>query len=157
VIIGIISDTHGLLRPEALAALRGSDRIIHAGDIGGPELLASLAALAPLSVVRGNNDRGAWTDAIPTTDVVEADGVSIYVIHNIAELDLDPSAGGFRVVVAGHSHRPLQEERDRVLYFNPGSAGPRRFSLPVAVGRLTIEAGAVRGEIITLNINSNSG
>jgi uncharacterized protein len=151
VIIGVISDTHGLLRPEALAALRGSDRIIHAGDIGGPDLLASLAALAPLSVVRGNNDRGVWADAIPTTDVVEANGVSIYVIHNVAELDLDPSAGGFRVVVAGHSHRPLQEERDRVLYFNPGSAGPRRFKLPVAVGRLTIEAGAVRGEIITLD------
>jgi uncharacterized protein len=149
-IIGVISDTHGLLRPEAVAALRGVDRIIHAGDIGGPEVLASLAALAPVTAVRGNNDHGAWAEAIATTEVVDAEGVLIYVIHNIAEIDLDPAAGGFRVVVAGHSHRPLNEVRDGVLLFNPGSAGPRRFRLPIALGRLTIEAGGVGGEVLTL-------
>jgi putative phosphoesterase len=149
-IIGVISDTHGLLRPEAVAALRGVDRIIHAGDIGGPEVLASLAALAPVTAVRGNNDHGAWAEAIATTEVVDAEGVLIYVIHNIAEIDLDPAAGGFRVVVAGHSHRPLNEVRDGVLLFNHGSAGPRRFRLPIALGRLTIEAGGVGGEVLTL-------
>ncbi len=149
-IIGVISDTHGLLRAGALAALQGSDHIIHAGDVGGPELLAKLAALAPLSVVRGNNDRGDFAAALPTTATVQANGVSIYVIHDIAELDLDPVAGGFGVVVAGHSHQPLQQERDGVLYFNPGSAGPRRFRLPVTVGKLTIVAGVVQGEILAL-------
>jgi len=150
-IIGVISDTHGLLRSEALAALRGADHIIHAGDVGGPELLAKLAALAPLSVVRGNNDRGRFAEAIPTTATVQANGVSIYVIHDLAELVLDPLACGFGVVVVGHSHRPQQQERDGVLYFNPGSAGPRRFRLPVTVGRLTIEAGVVQGEILALS------
>ena len=150
-IIGAISDTHGLLRPEALAALRGSDHIIHAGDVGGPELLLKLAELAPLSVVRGNNDRGRFAEAMPTTATIQASGVSIYVIHDVAELDIDPVAGGFGVVVAGHSHRPLQEERDGILYFNPGSAGPRRFRLPVTIGRLTIKAGVVRGQILILD------
>jgi putative phosphoesterase len=150
-IIGVIADTHGLLRPEALAALRGSERIIHAGDVDGPEILAALAALAPVTVVRGNNDLGRWAEAIPTAAVVEACGVSIYVIHNIAEIDLDPAARGFGVVVAGHSHKPLCETRRQVLYFNPGSAGPRRFRLPVSVGRLTIEAGVVHGEILILD------
>lgn len=150
-IIGVISDTHGLLRPEALAALRGSERIIHAGDVDGAEILAALAAVAPVTVVRGNNDRGRWAEAIPTTAVVEADGVSIYIIHNIADIDLDPAARGCGVVVAGHSHKPLCETRGQVLYFNPGSAGPRRFRLPVSVGRLTIEAGVVRGEILILD------
>jgi putative phosphoesterase len=151
VIIGAISDTHGLLRPEALAALRGSDHIIHAGDVGGPELLLKLAELAPLSVVRGNNDRGRFAEAMPTTATIQASGVSIYVIHDVAELDIDPVAGGFGVVVAGHSHRPLQEKRDGILYFNPGSAGPRRFRLPVTIGRLTIKAGVVRGQILILD------
>ena len=149
-VIGVISDTHGLLRPEALAALRRVDRIIHAGDVGAPEVLAALAAVAPVTAVRGNNDRGPWADALAATEVVEAAGASIYVIHDAAEIDLDPRAAGFRVVVAGHSHRPGQAERDGVLWFNPGSAGPRRFRLPIALGRLTIEAGAVRGEIVTL-------
>jgi hypothetical protein len=150
-IIGVISDTHGLLRPEAVAALRGADRIVHAGDIGSPEILASLAALAPLTAVAGNNDKGAWARALPATEVVDAGGgVLVYVIHAVADLDLDPAAGGFRVVVAGHSHRPANDERDGVLWFNPGSAGPRRFRLPVAVGRLIVEGGDVRGEIVTI-------
>ena len=150
-IIGVISDTHGLLRPEAVAALRGADHIVHAGDVGGPEILASLAALAPLTAVKGNNDKGAWARALPITEVVDAgSGLLAYVIHDIAELDLDPAAGGFRVVVAGHSHRPASDERDGVLWFNPGSAGPRRFHLPVTVGRLTVERGKVRGEIMTI-------
>ncbi len=158
-IIGVISDTHGLLRPEALAALRGSERIIHAGDVDGPEILAALAAVAPVTVVRGNNDRGPWAEDIPTAAVVEAGGVSIYVLHNIAdiaaEIDLDPAARGFGVVVAGHSHKPLCEKRGQVLYFNPGSAGPRRFRLPVSVGRLTIEAGEIHGEILMLDSGQN--
>ena len=133
-VIGVISDTHGLLRPEAVSALQGSDRIIHAGDVGAPEVLTALAAVAPVTAVRGNNDHGTWAKAIATTEVVDADGVLIYVIHDVKELDLDPAAGGFRVVVSGHSHRPSQETRDGVLWFNPGSAGPRRFQLPVAVG-----------------------
>jgi putative phosphoesterase len=150
-IIGVISDTHGLLRPEAVAALRGADRIVHAGDVGGAEILVSLAALAPLTAVRGNNDKGTLARTLPLTEVVDAGGgLLVYVIHNVAELDLDPAAGGFRVVVAGHSHRPASDERDGVLWFNPGSAGPRRFRLPVAVGRLIVEGGDVRGEIVTI-------
>jgi putative phosphoesterase len=149
-VIGVISDTHGLLRPEALDALRGAARIIHAGDIGGPEVLEALAAIAPVTAVRGNNDRGAWAARLALAEVVDAAGVSIYMLHDLGELDVDPAAAGFRVVVSGHSHQPKQEERAGVLYFNPGSAGPRRFRLPIAVGRLTVDGGAVRGEIITL-------
>jgi len=150
VIVGVISDTHGLLRPEAVAALRGVDRIVHAGDIGAPEVLAALAELAPVTAVRGNNDKGPWARAIAETQVVDAGGVLIYIIHDVAELDVDPAAGGFGVVIAGHSHVPRNEVRDGVLWFNPGSAGPRRFKLPIALGRLTIEAGRARGEIVTL-------
>ncbi len=149
-LIGVISDTHGLLRPEAVDALRGVDRIIHAGDIGAPEVLSALAAVAPVTAVRGNNDRAPWASAIAHTQVVDADGVLIYVIHDVAELDIDPAAGGFGVVIAGHSHQPLNEQRGGVLWFNPGSAGPRRFKLPIALGRLTIAAGRVRGDIVTL-------
>ena len=149
-ILGVISDTHGLLRPEAVAALRGVDRIIHAGDIGAPEVLAALGEIAPVTAVRGNNDRAAWARAIPLTQVVDAGGVLVYVIHDVGELDVDPHAGGFGVVVAGHSHQPRNELRDGVLWFNPGSAGPRRFKLPIAVGRLTIDKGRARGEIVTL-------
>jgi putative phosphoesterase len=150
-IIGVISDTHGLPRPEAVATLRGADRIVHAGDVGSPEILTSLAALAPLTAVRGNNDKGAWARALPVTEVVDGGGgLLVYVIHDVAELDLDPAAGGFRVVVTGHSHRPVNDKRDGVLWFNPGSAGPRRFRLPVAVGRLIVEQGKVRGEIVTI-------
>lgn len=149
-IVGVISDTHGLLRPEAVASLRGSDRIIHAGDVGGPEVLASLAEIAPVTAVRGNNDKDAWARALAETEVVDANGVLIYVLHDIAALDLEPAASGFRVVVAGHSHKPRNEERGGVLWFNPGSAGPRRFKLPIAVGRLVVERGDVHGEIVTI-------
>ena len=148
--MGVISDTHGLLRPEAIAALRAADHILHAGDIGAPEVLRALEALAPVTAVRGNNDRGPWAQAIPPTQAIDLGGAMIYVIHDVAKLDLDPAAGGFSVVVAGHSHRPLNQVRDGVLWFNPGSAGPRRFSLPIALGRLTIESGRARGEIVTL-------
>jgi putative phosphoesterase len=150
-LIGVISDTHGLLRPEALVALHGAEHIIHAGDIGASDVLASLAEIAPVTAVRGNNDKGAWAASIPATAVFEAEGLSIYVLHDLKELDLDPTAGGFAVVVAGHSHQPSQGERNGVLFFNPGSAGPRRFRLPVCVGRLYVEKGSVRGELVTLD------
>jgi putative phosphoesterase len=149
-VLGVISDTHGLLRPEAISALRGVDRIIHAGDIGAPEILTALAALAPVTAVRGNNDKGPWAQAIPPTQVVDAAGVLIYLLHDVGELDLDPGAGGFGVVVAGHSHRPRNELRDGVLWFNPGSAGPRRFSLPITVGRLRVRDGVIQPEIVPL-------
>jgi uncharacterized protein len=148
--LGVISDTHGLLRPEAVAALTGVERIVHAGDIGDPEILRELARLAPVSAVRGNNDRGGWARDIPETEVVEVGGVALYVLHDVHELDLDPRAAGFAAVIAGHSHQPRQEERDGVLYFNPGSAGPRRFRLPISVGRLTVVHGRVRGALVTL-------
>jgi uncharacterized protein len=148
--LGVISDTHGLLRPEAVAALTGVERIVHAGDIGDPEILRELARLAPVSAVRGNNDRGGWAADIPETEVVEVGGVALYVLHDVHELDLDPRAAGFAAVIAGHSHQPRQEERDGVLYFNPGSAGPRRFRLPVSVGRLTVAHGRVQGALVTL-------
>ena len=149
-LIGVISDTHSLLRPEALAALQGVQHIIHAGDICAPDVLVALADIALVTTVRGNNDKGAWASRLPATAVFEAEGVSLYVLHDLAELDLDPAAAGFAVVIAGHSHRPSQDERNGVLYFNPGSAGPRRFRLPICVGRLHIEKGAVRGELVTL-------
>jgi putative phosphoesterase len=139
-----------LLRPEALAALRGSERIIHAGDVGAPEILDRLTAIAPIHAVRGNIDKTAWARRLPETEVVEAGGISIYVLHDLAQLDLKPEAAGFRVVIYGHSHVPKQETRGGVLYFNPGSAGPRRFKLPVTVGRLTLEGGAVRTEIVKI-------
>jgi uncharacterized protein len=150
VIVGVISDTHGLLRPEAVAALRRSDYIIHAGDVGDAEILTQLNAIAPLTAVRGNVDREPWARKLPETQVLEAGGVSIYILHSVADLDLKPEAAGFAAVVAGHSHIPKQEVRNGVLYFNPGSAGPRRFKLPVSVGRLVIQGGKVRGEIIRI-------
>ena len=150
VIIGIISDTHGLLRPEALAALRDSDYIIHAGDIGNPAILKTLAAIAPVTAIRGNVDREAWARKIPATNVFEVCGLSIYVLHNLQELDLKPEAAGFAVVVYGHSHVAKQETKNGVLYFNPGSAGPRRFRLPVTAGRLMVKDGKVSGEIVEI-------
>jgi uncharacterized protein len=152
-LIGVISDTHGLLRPEAVAALRGSDRIIHAGDVGAPEIIEKLSAIAPVTVVRGNIDTAAWGCALPNNEVLEVDGVTIYVLHDLAQLDLKPKAAGFGAVVSGHSHVPKQKERDGVLYFNPGAAGPRRFKLPVSIGKLIVENGAVRGELLELKIN----
>ena len=150
VLIGVISDTHGLLRPQALAALRGSDYIIHAGDIGEPSILDRLNEIAPVTAVRGNVDRGAWAAKIRTTDVLEVGGVLIYVLHNLDEIDLKPEAAGFAAVIHGHSHRPRNEIRDGVLYFNPGSAGPRRFRLPVTVGRLFLRGQQLNAEIVDL-------
>jgi hypothetical protein len=151
-VIGVISDTHGLLRPEAIAALQGSDFIIHAGDIGDPEILSKLAKIAPVTAVRGNVDHRAWAQKIPATNVLEAGGLSIYVLHSVAELDLKPEAAGFAAVVSGHSHVPKQETKNGVLYFNPGSAGPRRFRLPVSVGRLMISDKKVQGEVVDLEV-----
>jgi uncharacterized protein len=148
--VGLISDTHGLLRPEATAALAGVDHIIHAGDIGDAAVLSALEALAPTHAVRGNNDVGPWAQRIAEREWVELGGVGIYVLHDLNELELDPSAAGCAVVVAGHSHRPGMSTRDGVLYINPGSAGPRRFSLPVALGFLEIDAGAARGRILEI-------
>jgi putative phosphoesterase len=147
--VGVISDTHGLVRPEALAALAGVGAIVHAGDVGGPEVLDALAGIAPVTAVRGNNDRGTWADALPATAALEVAGRWLYVLHDLHELDLDPRAAGFACVVAGHSHRPLVEARDGVLYVNPGSAGPRRFKLPVAVARIQLGRD-VRGEVVEL-------
>jgi putative phosphoesterase len=151
-IVGVISDTHGLLRPEAVVALRGSDRIVHAGDVGAPEILDELAKIAPVTAVRGNVDRADWARGIPNSELIEVEGVSIYVLHIREELDLNPQAAGVGVVVFGHSHMPAQEVNRGVLYFNPGSAGPRRFKLPVSVGRLVIESGTALGEIVELEV-----
>ena len=150
VILGVISDTHGLLRSEAVEALRGSDRILHAGDVGAPEILEALAQIAPVTAVRGNVDGEPWARTLPETEVVEAGGVSVFILHNLGQLELKPEAAGFRVVVYGHSHQPRIEEKNGVLYFNPGSAGPRRFHLPVNVGKLVIKAGKVRAELVEL-------
>ena len=149
-VLGVISDTHGLLRPEAMDALRGSAHILHAGDIGAPEILDELSKIAPVTAVRGNVDRGAWARSIADTEVFQVEGVSIYVLHILGELHLKPEASGFGVVVCGHSHVPKVEMKNGVLYFNSGSAGPRRFKLPVTVGRLIIEKGTVRGEIVEI-------
>ena len=139
-----------MLRLEALEALRGSDRIIHAGDVGAPEILEKLAIIAPVIPVRGNVDKAAWARKLPENQVLELAGAFIYVLHDLTQLDLKPRAAGFSVVVSGHSHIPKHEMRDGVLYFNPGSAGPRRFKLPVTVGKLILENGGVRGEILNL-------
>ncbi len=152
ILIGVISDTHGFLRPEAIAALRGSEHVIHAGDVGSPEILETLAAIAPVTAVRGNIDKAAWSRKLPETAVLELGGISIYVLHDLARLDLKPRAAGFSAVVSGHTHVPKQETRDGVLYFNPGSAGPRRFKLPVSVGRLMVEDGGLRGELLHLRL-----
>jgi uncharacterized protein len=154
--VGLISDTHGLLRPEALSYLRGSDCIVHAGDIGDAKVLEALRKLAPLTVVRGNNDEGPWADGIAETAVLKVEDVSIYVLHNLDELDLDPAAAGYQVVVAGHSHRPSVGERDGVLYVNPGSAGPRRFKLPIAAAELRVAGQSVKAKLAELTTTSPS-
>jgi putative phosphoesterase len=149
-LVGVISDTHGLLRPEAVEALKGSELIVHAGDIGGPEIIEALRAIAPVVAVRGNNDRGRWAEEFPLYDVAEVGATYLYVLHDLKELDLSPEAAGFRVVVSGHSHKPLAEERRGVLYLNPGSAGPRRFKLPVTIARLNVGGGDASAEIVEL-------
>ena len=148
--VGLISDTHGLLRPEALAALQGSRYIVHAGDIGAPEILAALAKIAPVTAVRGNNDTGPWARGLRETQLLQVGRRRIYVIHDLATLDIDPASERIDVVISGHSHRPKQEMRDGVLFVNPGSAGPRRFKLPVALARLELSSTGVRCEEITL-------
>ena len=152
-IVGVISDTHGLLRPEALAALKNSDAIVHAGDIGDSEILKKLEKIAPVTAIRGNTDRDFWARKLPTTNALDAGGKSIYVLHDLAELDLQPEAAGFAAVIYGHSHLSKQEMKNGVLYFNPGSAGPRRFRLPVSVGRLTVGQTGVAGEIVNLDVD----
>jgi putative phosphoesterase len=151
-LIGVISDTHGLLRPEAIEALCGAEHIIHAGDIGAAEILGKLATVAPVTAIRGNVDTAAWASRLPETEVLETDGISIYVLHDLAQLDLKPEAAGFEVVISGHSHVPTQETKNGVLYLNPGSAGPRRFKLPVSVARLVIREGKITAEILSLKV-----
>jgi putative phosphoesterase len=150
--IGVISDTHGLLRPEALTALAGSDVIIHAGDIGDPAILSALEQIAPVTVIRGNIDREPWARELPAVNVLQVSLTSIYVLHDLAQLDMKPEAAGFAAVVYGHSHKPKKEVKNGVLYFNPGSAGPRRFPLPISVGRLTIRNKTISAEIVELRI-----
>ena len=149
-IVGVISDTHGLLRPEAVELLRGSEHIIHAGDIGAPEIVAELEKIAPVTAIRGNVDTQEWARRFAEIEVVELAGLYLYVIHDANALDLNPKAAGFAAVISGHSHKPKQEVKDGVLYFNPGSAGPRRFTLPISVGRLTIDGGHLNGEILQI-------
>jgi len=150
--VGVISDTHGLLRPEAVELLRGSEHIIHAGDIGSPEIIPALEKIAPVTAIRGNVDTQPWARRFGETEVVEVEGLHIYVIHDVNALDLNPRAAGFAAVISGHSHQPKQEMKDGVLYFNPGSAGPRRFSLPVSIGRLEIGRQGIQGSLHTLEI-----
>jgi hypothetical protein len=149
-IIGVISDTHGLLRPEAVELLLGSDHIIHGGDIGSPEIIPALEKIAPVTAIRGNVDTQAWARQFAETEIVELSGVLLYVIHDVNAIDLNPKAAGFAAVISGHSHQPKQEMKDGVLYFNPGSAGPRRFKLPVSVGRLEIDGGKMIAKILEI-------
>lgn len=151
-LVGFISDTHGWLRPEALRALAGADLIIHAGDVGKPEILDALRKIAPVVAIRGNVDKGPWGADLPATAVANVDGILIYVLHDLHEIDLDPAAAGFGVVVSGHSHQPRSEERGGVLYVNPGSAGPRRFKLPVTVARLNLSHKPWIAQFVTLDV-----
>jgi putative phosphoesterase len=150
--IGVISDTHGLLRPQAVAALRGCSPIIHAGDIGRPEILDELRHLAPVFAVRGNVDKGPWAMQLPETEIVTVEDFWLYVLHDLNALDLEPATAGFHALITGHSHQPKIETKDGVLYLNPGSAGPRRFDLPVSVGRLILSGTDMRAEIINLEV-----
>jgi putative phosphoesterase len=150
--VGLISDTHGLLRPEAVEALHGSQLIVHAGDVGKPEILETLRRIAPVVAVRGNVDTAEWAQSLPLTTVAEAGTALIYVLHDVNALDLNPQAAGFRVVVSGHSHKPGKTEREGVLYINPGSAGPRRFQLPVTVARLDVGETPYAVEFVELHV-----
>ncbi|HZI20401.1 MAG TPA: metallophosphoesterase family protein [Pyrinomonadaceae bacterium] len=151
-LVGVISDTHGLLRPEAVAALAGVELILHAGDVGAPEVLEELGRLAPVRAVRGNNDRGPWADGLPEREIVRIGRLALYLLHDLKELDLVPEAEGFRVIVGGHSHQPSVAERRGVLYLNPGSAGPRRFRLPVTVALLSVRGTEATAEIVELQV-----
>jgi putative phosphoesterase len=151
-VLGVISDTHGLMRPEAIKALEGVKMIIHAGDIGTPEVLETLHVIAPVVAVRGNNDTGMWAHALPETEVVEVGSVTLYVLHDVKTLDLDPIAAGFHAVISGHSHQPAIARRQGVLFLNPGSAGPRRFKLPISVAQLTIRGDTVDAQLIDLAV-----
>jgi putative phosphoesterase len=148
--IGVISDTHGLLRPEAVKALDGVDLILHAGDIGSPNVLDSLKGLAPVVAVRGNNDKGHWAEELPHSEVADVGSIRIYIIHDLKEMDLNAEEAGFQIVVSGHSHKPSVEDRMGVLYVNPGSAGPRRFRLPISIACLKVSGSAVSAQIIEL-------
>ena len=152
-IVGLISDTHGLIRPEALDALRGSDLIIHCGDVGNPAVLDTLRRIAPVRAVRGNNDVGAWARGLPSSDMVKIGSHKIYLLHNLSEFDLDPDAAGLTAVVFGHSHKPVIERRGETLFINPGSAGPRRFKLPTTVATLTIRSRHCVARIIPLPLS----
>jgi putative phosphoesterase len=151
-LIGVISDTHGLLRPQAVAALQGVELIIHAGDIGGPEIFAALEKIGPVLAVRGNIDKDDWAGKLPQTRLVEVGGVHLYVLHDLYLLDLDPAAAGFQAVIFGHSHRPSSAYKDGVLYLNPGSAGPRRFTLPVSLALLRVSGHPLAAELLELKI-----
>jgi len=151
-IVGVISDTHGLVRPEAMEALDGSDLILHAGDIGSSAVLESLAEIAPVVAVRGNVDSGQWSRELPETVAIELAGLTIYMLHDRQLLDLKPETAGFAAVIFGHSHQPVSEQRNGVLYFNPGSAGPKRFKLPVCIGRLMIVDQQISPELVTLDV-----
>jgi uncharacterized protein len=151
-IVGVISDTHGKLRQEAVEALRGVDRILHAGDVGDPQILEALARIAPVTAIRGNVDIQPWAQSLPETELMEIAGMSIYMLHDLSKLDLKPKAAGIAAVIYGHSHQPKMEEKNGVLYFNPGSAGPRRFTLPISVGKLVIDSGKISGEILELRV-----
>jgi uncharacterized protein len=155
--IGIISDTHGLLRGEAEAALASVDHIIHAGDVGAPEILERLKRIAPVTAVRGNNDKGNWAEPLPETAIIDIDGQRLYVLHDIAKLDIDPAENHIAAIIAGHSHKPAVTEKDGVLFLNPGSAGPRRFTLPVALAKLIVGDGELRAEICDLQIKPPAG
>jgi len=148
--VGVISDTHGLLRPEAIAALEGSDLILHAGDIGKPEVLECLKAIAPVVAVRGNNDTGSWADGIAERQTIQVRDVSIHLLHILQELDLEPQQAGIRVVISGHSHKAELRDRNGVLFLNPGSAGPRRFKLPISIAQLQIQGASVQAEMVEL-------
>jgi uncharacterized protein len=150
--IGLISDTHGLLRPEVLDFLRGSDHIVHGGDVCDAGVLEKLRAIAPVTAVRGNNDRGAWAAALNESELVRLGDVFLYAIHDLAEIDIEPHAAGVQVVVSGHSHRPAIDERDGVLYVNPGSAGPRRFRLPISAAELTVEGARVSARLVEFDL-----
>jgi putative phosphoesterase len=151
-VLGVISDTHGLIRPQALAALRGSDLIIHAGDVGNAKVIAQLSEIAPTFAIRGNVDTGPWAASLRPTEIVEVGELLFYVLHDIGELDLDPPTAGFAAVVFGHSHKPSIETRDGVLYLNPGAAGPRRFKPPVSLVRVVVSGRELRPEIVELEV-----